>query len=36
MNLGYVPIVRVNFCRRTDFHEMSGTTYVDFFLGFNF
>jgi outer membrane protein assembly factor BamA len=36
MNLGYVPVVRVNFCRRTDFHRMPGTVYIDFFLGFNF
>jgi outer membrane protein assembly factor BamA len=36
MNLGYVPVVRVNFCRRTDFHQMPGTVYIDFFLGFNF
>jgi hypothetical protein len=36
MNLGYLPVVRVNFSRTTDFSTVSGDTHVDFFLGFNF
>jgi hypothetical protein len=36
MNLGYLPVIRVNFCRLTDFHGLAGDIHVDFFLGFNF
>jgi hypothetical protein len=36
MNLGYLPVARVNFSRRTDFKTVSSDVHVDFFLGFNF
>lgn len=36
MNLGYLPVVRVNFSRRTDFKSVESDVNVDFFLGFNF
>jgi len=36
MNLGYLPVIRVNFSRLTDFKKLSGDIHVDFFLGFNF
>jgi hypothetical protein len=36
MNLGYLPVIRVNFSRLTDFKEISSDIHVDFFLGFNF
>jgi hypothetical protein len=36
MNLGYLPVFRVNFSRLTDFKELSSDIHVDFFLGFNF
>ncbi len=36
MNLGYLPVVRVNFCRLTDFKSIERGTKIDFFLGFNF
>lgn len=36
MNLGYLPVGRVNFSRRTDFKKVGNDIHVDFFLGFNF
>lgn len=36
MNLGYLPVIRVNFSRRTDFKTIENKTRVDLFLGFNF
>jgi hypothetical protein len=36
MNLGYLPVVRVNFSRITDFKTVDSDIHVDFFLGFNF
>ena len=36
MNLGYLPVVRVNFSRQTDFKSLESEVKVDFFLGFNF
>ncbi len=36
MNLGYLPVIRVNFVRRTDFKSIDSDTRVDVFLGFNF
>ncbi len=36
MNLGYLPVIRVNFSRQTDFETIDTDTKVDFFLGFNF
>ncbi len=36
MNLGYLPVFRVNFSRRTDFDTIDGKVRIDLFLGFNF
>ncbi|HSG28531.1 MAG TPA: BamA/TamA family outer membrane protein, partial [Candidatus Krumholzibacterium sp.] len=36
MNLGYLPVMRVNFVRRTDFKTIDDDTRVDVFLGFNY
>ena len=36
MNLGYLPVIRLNFSRRTDFETIDSDVNVDFFLGFNF
>ncbi|UCF03961.1 MAG: PD40 domain-containing protein [bacterium] len=36
MNLGYLPVVRINFSRLTDFKEIDDDTRVDFFIGFNY
>jgi hypothetical protein len=36
MNLGYLPVARVNFSRLTDFKTVGNEIHVDFFLGFNF
>jgi outer membrane protein assembly factor BamA len=36
MNMGYLPVIRVNFSRRTDFKEIEKAIHVGFFLGFNF
>ncbi len=36
MNLGYLPVMRLNFSRRTDFHHIDSNTRVDVFLGYNF
>jgi hypothetical protein len=36
LNLGYVPVARVNFSRRTDFETIDSDWHVDLFLGFNF
>lgn len=36
MNLGYLPVMRVNFSKRTDFETIDPKTRIDFFIGFNF
>jgi outer membrane protein assembly factor BamA len=36
MNLGYLPVIRVNFSRQTDFRTVDDEVRTDFFLGFNF
>jgi hypothetical protein len=36
MNLGYLPVMRVNFSKRTDFETIDPRTRIDFFIGFNF
>ncbi|MBN2069844.1 MAG: PD40 domain-containing protein [Candidatus Krumholzibacteriota bacterium] len=36
MNLGYLPVIRVNFVRKTDFKTIAADTNFDFFIGFNF
>jgi hypothetical protein len=36
MNLGYLPVFRLNFSRRTDFDTIESKVRIDFFLGFNF
>lgn len=36
MNLGYLPVIRLNFSRRTDFEELEKKYRIGFFLGFNF
>lgn len=36
MNLGYLPVARVNFSRRTDFRSVENDWRIDLFLGFNF
>ena len=36
MNLGYLPVVRLNFSRQTDFESLDSDVKIDFFLGFNF
>ena len=36
MNLGYLPVARLNFSRITDFHTVEPGVKIDFFLGFNF
>jgi hypothetical protein len=36
MNLGYIPVMRVNFSRLTDFKTVGSDIHVDVFLGFNF
>ncbi|MBN2184580.1 MAG: PD40 domain-containing protein [Candidatus Krumholzibacteriota bacterium] len=36
MNLGYLPVIRVNFVRKTDFKTVDRDTSFDFFIGFNF
>ncbi len=36
MNLGYLPVMRINFSRLTDFDRIGNDTKVDFFLGYNF
>jgi hypothetical protein len=36
MNLGYLPVIRLNFSRQTDFETLDRDVHVDFFLGFNF
>ncbi|MCK4538471.1 MAG: PD40 domain-containing protein [Candidatus Krumholzibacteria bacterium] len=36
MNLGYLPVIRVNFVRKTDFRTIDDDTRIDVFLGFNF
>jgi hypothetical protein len=36
MNLGYLPVIRVNFSRLTDFKTVDNDLHVDIFLGFNF
>lgn len=34
--LGYLPVARVNFSRRTDFESIESDWHVDLFLGYNF
>jgi hypothetical protein len=36
MNLGYMPVMRINFSRRTDFDRIENGTRIDFFIGYNF
>jgi hypothetical protein len=36
LNLGYAPLIRVNFTRATDFRTISRKTDWEFFVGFNF
>jgi outer membrane protein assembly factor BamA len=36
MNLGYLPVMRVNFSKRTDFETIDPRTRIEFFIGFNF
>ena len=36
MNLGYLPVIRVNFSRQTDFKTIDNDIKIDLFLGFNF
>ena len=36
MNLGYLPVMRINFSRRTDFKTIDPRTRIDVFIGFNF
>ncbi|MDD4856522.1 MAG: hypothetical protein PHD74_00295, partial [Candidatus Krumholzibacteria bacterium] len=36
MNLGYLPVIRVNFSRVTDFKKVDNDIRADFFIGFNF
>jgi outer membrane protein assembly factor BamA len=36
MNLGYLPVMRINFSRRTDFKSIDSRTRIDVFIGFNF
>ena len=36
LNLGYAPVIRVNFTRLTDFDTISSNTGVQFFIGYNY
>jgi hypothetical protein len=36
LNLGYAPIIRVNFTRATDFSSISGNTEFELFIGYNY
>jgi hypothetical protein len=36
MNLGYLPVIRVNFSRLTDFETVEKDLKIDFFIGFNY
>lgn len=36
MNLGYLPVIRLNFSNQTDFKKVNRSLNVGFFLGFNF
>jgi hypothetical protein len=36
MNLGYAPIIRLNFTRTTDFANISSSTLTQFFIGYNY
>jgi len=36
LNLGYAPVIRVNFTRLTDFDTISTKTGVQFFIGYNY
>lgn len=36
LNLGYAPVIRVNFTWRTDFHAISSDTGFELFLGYNY
>ena len=35
-NLGYAPVIRVNFTRITDFRTISPDTHMELFIGFNY
>jgi hypothetical protein len=36
LNLGYAPVIRVNFTRATDFSTISSNTELEFFIGYNY
>jgi len=36
LNLGYAPVIRVNFTRATDFSTISRETGVELFIGYNY
>jgi Tol biopolymer transport system component len=36
LNLGYAPVIRVNFTRKTDFTTISKSTELELFIGFNY
>ena len=36
LNLGYAPVIRVNFTRTTDFSSIDSDTQVEFFIGLNY
>jgi outer membrane protein assembly factor BamA len=36
LNLGYAPVIRVNFTRATNFSRISNDTQVEFFIGLNY
>ena len=36
LNLGYAPVLRVNFTRATDFSTISAKTEFEFFIGYNY
>lgn len=36
LNLGYAPVIRVNFTRQTNFRTISPDTRVEFFIGYNY
>jgi hypothetical protein len=36
LNLGYAPVLRVNFTRATNFSTISPSTEFEFFIGYNY
>ena len=36
LNLGYAPVIRVNFTRTTDFSTISDDTELELFIGYNY